>query len=65
MMTLVIPDDQEIICWVCGSLENDLVTVPIRSNGRIKGLIFACRGDCAKSLNLSWAKIDDIGNKEN
>ena len=64
-MTLTIPDDQEIICWVCGSLGDDLMTVPIRDQGRIKGLIFACQGNCAKSLNLSRAKIDYIGNKEN
>jgi len=60
-MILTIPDDQEIVCWVCGSIENDLVTVPIRSCGKIKGLVFACRGACVKSLNFSRAKIDDIG----
>ena len=64
-MTLTIPDDQGIICWVCGSQLNDLVTVPIRDKGNIKGLIFACKGDCAKSLNFAWARIDEYKNIEN
>ena len=56
-MILNIPDEYEIVCYVCGKDSEEINAIKIINKGKIKGLIFACKGKCSQSLNNSLINL--------